>query len=285
MRSAASWCSRRMPTTPRLAAFGLYSRAPQVCIVTLTQGEIEAEDYQRLGLDAAQAARLKGRLRSWDSLAVPLWGGVPQKPLRAARLLLPATIGDARRTDGNLCFTRVGRVRYPQRAPPQSAATAGRRRWPAFGGRTCWPTWLLCSNTFARKLSSPRTRSSTRTPIMSPPLWRSIRPCWQSRWQPEIALLYANHLHDNDRWPMGPAGCGIALPPAFASLPADALWSPTLSEAVQLDKAMALAMQHDLQGRLPFKKRLRRRIQQVLAGRSLAPTGENEFFPQSRSPP
>jgi LmbE family N-acetylglucosaminyl deacetylase len=100
----------------------------------------------------------------------------------------------------------------------------------------------------------------------------------QSRWQPEIALFYANHLHDNDRWPIGPAGNGVALPPALAPLPADGLWSPLLSPEVQLDKAMALAMQHDLQGRLPFKKRLRRTIQQVLAGRRWPTTGEDEFF-------
>jgi len=99
-----------------------------------------------------------------------------------------------------------------------------------------------------------------------------------SSWQPQTLLLYANHLHDNDRWPMGPAGQGIALPPVFASLPADGLWSPCLSPAQQLDKAMALAMQHDLQGRLPLKKRLRRLIQCVLSGRRWPITGANEFF-------
>jgi hypothetical protein len=60
-----------------LAAFGLYSRAEEVSIVTLTQGEIEADTYQRLGLSPAQAARLKGRLRSWDSQAIPLGAGCP----------------------------------------------------------------------------------------------------------------------------------------------------------------------------------------------------------------
>src|SRR5699024_6949933 len=61
-----------------LAAFGLYSSADNVSIVTLTQGEIEAGYYQRLGLSKEQAAQLKGRLRTWDSMAIPLWGGVPQ---------------------------------------------------------------------------------------------------------------------------------------------------------------------------------------------------------------
>jgi hypothetical protein len=77
---------------------------------------------------------------------------------------------------------------------------------------------------------------------------------------------------------MGPAGSGIALPPALAPVPADGLWSPVLSPEVQLDKAMALAMQHDLQSHLPFKKRLRRTIQRVLAGRCWPTTGEDEFF-------
>ncbi|MHC3970536.1 PIG-L family deacetylase, partial [Pseudomonas aeruginosa] len=60
-----------------LAAFGLYSQACEAWIVTLTAGEIETEHYRRMGLDGIAAARLKGRLRAWDSQAVPAWGGVP----------------------------------------------------------------------------------------------------------------------------------------------------------------------------------------------------------------
>jgi hypothetical protein len=59
-----------------LAAFGLYSGSKDVSIATLTQGEIEAQGYESLSLSKNQAARLKGRLRSWDSLATPLWDGV-----------------------------------------------------------------------------------------------------------------------------------------------------------------------------------------------------------------
>lgn len=77
-----------------LAAFGLYSHTPEVAIVTLTQGEIEADNYRRLGLDSAAAARLKGRLRTWGSLAVPLWGGGGPAGLRATWLLLFATVSD-----------------------------------------------------------------------------------------------------------------------------------------------------------------------------------------------
>ncbi|MOA29792.1 hypothetical protein D3C78_1508300 [compost metagenome] len=100
----------------------------------------------------------------------------------------------------------------------------------------------------------------------------------RSVWQPDTLLFYANHLHDNDRWPMGPADGGIALPPCIEPLPADGLWSPTLDAATRIDKAQALAMQHDLQLPLAAKKRLRRLIQRVLAGRRWPASGEDEFF-------
>lgn len=61
-----------------LAAYGLYSRADESWVVTLTAGEIEAEHYQQMGLAKAEAARLKGRLRAWDSIVVPRWAGVPE---------------------------------------------------------------------------------------------------------------------------------------------------------------------------------------------------------------
>jgi LmbE family N-acetylglucosaminyl deacetylase len=96
-------------------------------------------------------------------------------------------------------------------------------------------------------------------------------------WQP-VLLGYANHLHDNDRWPMGDSGQGIALPPTFdSSQPMQPLCVPlTLSQ--QRDKAMALGMMHDLQPPAPFKRRLRRGLQRLLAGRAGSPYGENEFF-------
>ncbi|EGH34515.1 LmbE-like protein, partial [Pseudomonas syringae pv. japonica str. M301072] len=43
-----------------------------------TAGEIEAEHYQQMGMERAEAARMKGRLRAWDSIAVARWGGVPE---------------------------------------------------------------------------------------------------------------------------------------------------------------------------------------------------------------
>ncbi|MBA4290989.1 MAG: PIG-L family deacetylase [Pseudomonas sp.] len=260
-----------------LAAFGLYSLARDVSIVTLTQGEIEAEAYQALTLDKAAAARLKGRLRAWDSLAVPLWGGVPQSQclqLGYYCLQLPAMQAQpeaafASRESGE------GDIRSVRTANPITLP----------GDADGLPSWrnLLADLVTSLEHFQPEV-VVTPHPQLDPhsdhvaSTQALLEAIELSSWKPKTLLLYANHLHDNDRWPMGPAGFGIALPPAIEVLPADGLWSPGLDAARQLDKAMALAMQHDLQGALPLKRRIRRLIQRLLVGRRWPATGEDEFF-------
>jgi len=260
-----------------LAAFGLYSRCSEASIVTLTQGEIEAEHYQRLGLSLPEAARLKGRLRTWDSLAVPLWGGVPQE--RCVQL-------------GYYCLQLSAMAEQPQtpfgsRESAEADVRSVRRHNPLSlpGDKDGQPTWdnLIADLVAVIEHYRPEVLLAPHPELDPHPdhvasTRAVLEACAQSTWQPDTLLLYANHLHDNDRWPMGPAGYGIALPPVFTPLPGGRLWSPLLSAEQQLDKAMALGLQHDLQGALPLKRRLRRWIQQALAGRRWPATGENEFF-------
>lgn len=260
-----------------LAAFGQYSRSSEAAIVTLTQGEIEAEHYQRLGLDKAAAARLKGRLRAWDSLAAPLWGGVPQT--RCVQL-------------GYYCLQLPAMAEQPQtpfgsRESGEHDVRGVRRHNPLSlpADVDGLPTWNNLVADLVAVLEHYRPEVLvTPHPQLDPhhdhvaSTRALLEACERSAWRPQTLLLYANHLHDNDRWPMGPAGNGIALPPAITALPADRLWSPSLDAEQQLDKAMALGLQHDLQGPLPLKKRLRRLIQFALAGRRWPATGEDEFF-------
>ena len=97
-------------------------------------------------------------------------------------------------------------------------------------------------------------------------------------WQPDTLLHYANHLHDNDRWPMGDAGTGVALPPQMDMHEPLRPWTLCLSTENQWHKAMSLGMMHDLQPRLSFKRLLRRALQRCLVARRWPAFGENEFF-------
>lgn len=260
-----------------LAAFGLYSASDSVSIVTLTQGEIEAEHYQRLGLDRQEAAQLKGRLRTWNSMSIPLWGGVPEKncvQLGYYCMQLPAM---AKQPDQPFGSKESGESDI--RSARQHNAVA----LPA--DLDGLPTW----HNLVADLAASLMHFKPKTVVMPHPeldphadhiastqaFFQALK---QSDWRPERLFLYANHLHDNDRWPMGDANTGVALPPAMVELPADELFSIELTGQQQLDKSMALLMHHDLQTPLPRKTRLRRKIQRVLARRRWPNTGESEFL-------
>ncbi len=260
-----------------LAAFGLYSSAQNVSIVTLTQGEIEAEYYQRLGLSQQQAARLKGRLRSWDSMAIPLWGGVPQANcvqlgyycMQLPSMLEQPDLPFASKQSGESDI-RSARQHNPIQLP---ADTTGAPTW-----QNLVADLVACLMHFKPDvivMPHPEIDPHADHIATTQALFQALE---LSDWQPKRLFLYANHLHDNDRWPMGSANTGVALPPAMVGLPADELFSYVLSEQQQVDKAMALLMQHDLQSPQPFKKRLRRIIQQLLTGRRWPKTGDNEFL-------
>ncbi|MCY1397139.1 GlcNAc-PI de-N-acetylase [compost metagenome] len=260
-----------------LAAYGLYSQAAETWIVTLTAGEIEAEHYQQMGMAPADAARMKGRLRAWDSLTVPRWAGVPeaqcvqlgyfclQLPAMQAKPDQPAASREAQSSD-----TRLFRQFNTQLLPGDADGA---------------PTWnnLLADLRALLLLAKPQVVVMPQPALDPHPdhicAQQALLEALQGlQWQPETLLGYANHLHDNDRWPMGDTGTGVSLPPV---LEAGQTWLPyclSLDLAQQRDKAMALGMMHDLQPRPPFKRRLRRVIQRVLAGRQSSPYGENEFF-------
>ncbi|PMU93953.1 MULTISPECIES: PIG-L deacetylase family protein [unclassified Pseudomonas] len=260
-----------------LAAFSLYSQAAESWIVTLTAGEIEAEHYQQMGLPKAQAAQLKGRLRAWDSIAVPRWAGVPEA--QCVQL-------------GYFCMQLAAMQAAPDQAQASREAqlsdTRLFRQFNAFalpGDVDGAPTWhTLIADLRALLLKARPQVIVLPTPLLDP---HADHICAHAAilealeglaWQPDTLLGYANHLHDNDRWPMGDSGAGVALPPRFDTADELVPCSFTLALSQQQDKAMALGMMHDLQPRAPFKRRVRRWLQQVLAGRSPSPYGENEFF-------
>ncbi|KPG95210.1 GlcNAc-PI de-N-acetylase [Pseudomonas sp. RIT-PI-q] len=260
-----------------LAAFGLYSRAEQSWIVTLTAGEIEAEHYQQMGLKGVEASRLKGSLRAWDSVSVPLWGGVPQE--RCIQL-------------GYFCLQLPAMQSAPAEAVASREAALGDTRYfrrfnPFALGSDIdgLPSW----NNLLADLIELIERIQPQVIVLPHPRFdpHPDHLCSQqavmqalsfTAWQPETLLHYANHLHDNDRWPMGDAGTGVALPPQLGAHEPLRPWALGLSPEKQWHKAMSLGMMHDLQPRLPLKRLLRRMIQRCLASRRWPVYGENEFF-------
>ena len=159
-----------------LAAYGLYSQAQEAWVVTLTAGEIEAEHYRQMGLGKAEAARLKGRLRAWDSIAVPRWAGVAES--RCVQL-------------GYFCLQLPAMQAAPDRpAASREADMADIRPFRQFNpfplpaDQDGAPTWhnLLADLRAVLELARPEVLvlphpSWTRTPITSAPRPPCSKPC------------------------------------------------------------------------------------------------------------
>ncbi|WP_095155907.1 PIG-L deacetylase family protein [Pseudomonas sp. Irchel 3E13] len=260
-----------------LAAFATYSGAQESWIVTLTAGEIETEHYRDMGLEPVAAARLKGQLRAWDSISVPLWAGVPQErcvQLGYFCLQLPAMKAEPEKAVGSreadLLDTRLFR-RFNNLSLTSDADGT--------------PSW----RNLIQDLCELIERIRPLTIVLPEPLLDPhpdhicardalIEALTRTDWQPRWLLHYANHLHDNDRWPMGNAGSGVALPPHFDGEAPMRPWTHAVTSQQQWQKAMSLGMMHDLQPSPPFKRRLRRVFQHYLAARRWPAFGENEFF-------
>jgi len=260
-----------------LAAFGLYSQAREAWIVTLTAGEAEVGHYRRMGLERAEAARLKGRLRAWDSLAVPLWAGVPVErtvQLGYFCMQLPAmreapTEAVASR-EADLCDTRFFRASNRVKLESDHDGV---------------PSWDNLVADLREIILRAKPELIVLPHLVFDPhpdhvaATEAVRQALAGlAWQPEALLHYANHLHDNDRWPMGEAHEGVALPPLLENVGVFVPWVLPLERSRQIDKAMALGMMHDLTVPLPFKRRCRRALQRFLVGRRHPPYGADDFF-------
>ena len=264
-----------------IAAFGLYSQAAGlhdgVHIVTLTAGEAGEKDYQHVYADSAQAAQLKGCLRAWDSVAIPRWGGVSADNVvnLGYFCLRLKTMHD---NPDHVITAKVAELdsvtlfrQYNQIALPTDS-----------DGRSTWNNLLtdltaLIENIKPDAIVTPHMQLDPHedhyyaTVAVKQALSRSACPA-------EL-LYYANHYLHTDMFPYGPAHSITGLPVNLtAEIDGGSVVCVPLSEHAQKQKAMSLAMQHDLQAPLSPKKKLRKYLQARLIGRIASPYGDDDYF-------
>lgn len=262
-----------------IAAFGLYSQAEDVCIVTLTAGEIEQQAYQHVYKDAKEASILKGRLRAFDSISVPAWGGVPREKVIKLGYFC-------------LCLKEM----YDQQLTPVISKGAGVNctaifrefntfKLPTDGDNKATGKNLLEDLKFLLEKYQPEI-------IVTPHLeldphqdhyYASLfikQAISEINFQKvENILYYANHYVHTDMHPFGPPHSIASLPPNFdKEVNTSGILSIPLSEKNQKDKIFALEMMHDLKVQLSVKKKLRKLLQQLLIRKGWVEYGEDEYF-------
>jgi len=263
-----------------LAAFGLY-RQRNSFILTITAGETDADYYLPLVRGASDdnvaAARIKGRLRAWDSIAIPLWGGVPQHQTHQL---------------GYFCLTLQQMSQQPDSTIPSHAADLTQPEYfRGFNALQTTPSryppssWRALVDDIGRMIEQVKPDIIVMPhPALDPHSDHRyaskavFEACALAPVAPDTFLLYANHYYHTDRFPFGPANTLATLPPDFDKRPPVRIMSLPLTVEAQQDKLMALFMQHDLLIPFKLKKKLRYLLQAWFIKRPRNRYGDDEYF-------
>ncbi|HEU4457893.1 MAG TPA: PIG-L family deacetylase [Methylibium sp.] len=234
------------PDDAEIAAFGLYKNCT-AAVVTLTAGDAGRPYYSHIVPDLRKQGELKTRLRVWDSLAVPLFGGVA-----------PEHIANLGYFDGSL---------QPMRQNPSMTCSSkstgrsdmnGQRR--AFapkllrdGAAPHWESLVLdlvhVLDAFAPDIvvtPHPFLDAHSDHRFGSIALFEALQRRGGGSAGGEL-WLYSNHPPYCGSWPFGPPGSPSSLAP-WPRVPAKlrGFHSHPLSLDDQIDKLFALESMHDL---------------------------------------
>jgi LmbE family N-acetylglucosaminyl deacetylase len=274
------------PDDAEIAAFGLYSSRDSV-IVTMTAGNYVDGLYAELLEDPSVQDTWRGEVRSWDSLVVPQWGGVP--PERVVNLgyethSLPRFFAAAQGA-GDDGVRDAAPISYRQGAVEA-----------LLGGRAAAADWASVVADLAAVLSTvrpalivtphPALDAAPDHQFTTIALLEALRTLDDER---ATLLLYDNHHRLAEYYPFGPSDTGIGPPPWFGGTSFGGVYSLALDESAQLRKLFALEAMHDLRApprRLTggpvgiFAGRLREAFR--LVGRD--PVGDYSYFRRAVRP-
>lgn len=232
------------PDDAEIAAFGVYCRT-RADVVTVTAGDAGGENFKALFAEPAEHYRVKGWIRTWDSISVPFYGGV--YPGKARNLgYYDATLRALQAAPAVARPPLVARLDDPGYYRRLNVDEALRER--PFTG-----TWEGLVADLAWELERVKPEI-----IVAPHPLLDAHPDHQfttialidalARWQGDCELyLYTNHALENEAWPLGDRDALSGLPPSSrAGLFFRRLVSHPLSPGEQKLKLVALEAMHDL---------------------------------------
>lgn len=232
------------PDDAEIAAFGLYATS-RATVATITAGNAGPPTYEAVFGEGALEEQygFKGRLRVIDSITVPLQGGVP--PERAlnlgyfdTRLAAMFEAPEQATSEKYGTNTDIGAYRQYNLSP-----LAGR------GPRQAtWRNLVADIEALLRRVEPavivaphPQLDAHGDHGLTTVALVEAM-----SRWHRKATLLlYTNHA-DGNRYPYGPAGTLVSLPPVAQPVEIDRVFSLPIPAELQRRKLFALESMHDL---------------------------------------
>ena len=234
------------PDDAEIAAFGLYARR-RATVVTVTAGNAGSPTYEAVFDDPAEQYLFKGRIRVIDSITVPWQGGIP--PERTFNM----GYFDARLAE----MHEKRKEAVPEMYRPNSDIAVYRNEnigslLPKRARESNWENLVDDMLTLLKKvkpsvIAAPHPQLDTHRDhqFTTVALAEAL-----ARWKKGVTLLlYTNHA-DSNRYPYGPAGTVLSMPPPPASTMGDVrfdrVYSHPVTPQLQRLKLFALESMHDL---------------------------------------
>ncbi len=233
------------PDDAEIAAFGLYAHANRnTTVVTMTAGNAGSPTYEAVFDDPGEQYLFKGRIRVIDSITIPWQGRIP--PDRAFNM----GYFDARLAEMHDKRDAV----VPEMYRPNTDVNVYRREnigalLPLRPRESTWGNLVDDTLTLLKKVKPavivaphPQLDSHRDHQYTTVALSEAL-----ARWnRPVTLLLYTNHA-DRNRYPYGPAGTLLSLPPPPpGDVIIDRVYSHPLPADLQRLKLFALESMHDL---------------------------------------
>jgi len=232
------------PDDAEIGAFGVYRRTG-ADVVTVTAGDAGGENFETLFPESGEHYRVKGWIRTWDSISVPFYGGV--MPGKARNLgyydAVLRKMQEAPSTPVSPLLAKLEDPAYYRRANVDAAL---RERpfsatWQGLVADLLWelnrtqPTVVVAPHPL---LDNHADHQYTTIALIEA----------LAQWPGKCELyLYTNHALENEAWPLGDRGAMTGLPPSSrAELFFRRIYSHALTSEDQKLKLVALEDMHDL---------------------------------------
>lgn len=234
------------PDDAEIASYGLYSSNENSYVVTVTAGEAGPHKYDEIFEDEETHYLKKGKLRTWNSLTVPLLGGIPPEQIINLGYFdgtLAAMHQDPTTPFSGL-YTQTADIKTfrDQNVSSIVAGLNGGSDWNSLVENLQYLLEVIQPDVIVTPHPSLDRHKDHK--YSSVAVFEAIK---KSGLQEGQLYLYTNHFVLNEYYPYGKTGGAVSLPPNFGEGPYfDSIYSHHLSLDSQKDKILALEAMNDL---------------------------------------
>jgi len=234
------------PDDAEIAAYGLYSDNNQSYVITVTAGDAGKFKYNEIYQNRVQQHLKKGELRTWNSVTVPLLGGIPPEHILNLgffdRSLIKMVNDKSKEVGGYYTDTLDINTYRKQNISKLATGLSGNSSWNSLVENLTYLLEKIKPDIIVTPYPALDTHPDHKLTTVA--LFEAIKA---SEIRDGNLYLYSNHFVLNEYFPYGKEGGTISLPPHFGDkIYFDSIYSHPLSSNKQKDKLFALEAMHDL---------------------------------------